>query len=336
MSNQLTITRFGILVSSSRVAQQLSGNELLTAFRQQAEIFALYLRDERSERTGPIEIVGLPRDSVEEEEFEEHEEGDRFETLIASLPTKESTVSISGVEWIISEKASITSCSLQNRRGHGQVWLSIEGIPCLGKRKSGESTNASAFLDYINDREGTTLELAKRAYGRSLDAVSGATVSRHQFTGPIKISLTDDDTRPVARLVDAVYFDSLPPARLREVGDEQLQVGLNTLEDFVIHAAPSDLTYDTTNLTVESAAPDIKGIVCKCESSSRYASFLAGLARRAGDGGGYQDALDDLDADAPLSLDYVRARSPSRRLSARLAETEARLLHQGRPRGLDL
>jgi hypothetical protein len=326
MSNHLVITRFGLLASdwtSQSAPPRLSNGELVSAFQQQARLFAesLQLPEKELQR---IELVGVPREGAED--VEGNEEQDSFETLIALLPRTEWKTSIDGVDWVISRKASITSCSLQSLPGRSKIWLSIEGIPLSGQHKGRDQANTFAFLKLVNEHEEAQLNFLKSAYIHSLRAISIENSSTLQFDAPIKITLTDDETRPVASLVDAVYFDGLEPTRLRDIGNEDLRNGLDRLEQFITHAAWSDLKSDNRNLTVESSAPDIKGIVCKCEDSLRYASFVAGFARRTGDGGGYREVLDELDKDIPLSLDHVRARSAARHLSARLADAEVRKL----------
>ena len=113
----------------------------------------------------------------------------------------------------------------------------------------------------------------------------------------------------------------------------ELIEGLSRLDDFIGHVSPGHAYPSLGRVVVESIPPAIKGLVCKYEDSPRYASFLAGFARHAGDGGGYQEVLQELDKETSIGFDEVRSRSASLRLSAKLAEREARRM-AGRPKEL--
>jgi hypothetical protein len=79
--------------------------------------------------------------------------------------------------------------------------------------------------------------------------------------------------------------------------------------------------------------PAIKGLIYAFDDSRQYTSFFAGFARHAGDGGGYEEVLEQLDNSEPATFDYMRSRSAAVRLSAMLADREARKI-DSRPQEL--
>jgi len=192
-----------------------------------------------------------------------------------------------------------------------------------------DEASASSFLDRINEWEGRELDTLKKAYRESLEVVSSQHAKGLEFEEAVlKISVSDDDTRAVASLVDAIYFEGVKPAQLGNVKDKEVREGLKRLDSFVSHAGADHSRLDQSSLSIDSSVPGIKGIVCNGHSA-RYASLVAGFARRAGDGGGYQEVLDRLDEQSPLLFEQARARSAALPLSARLAETEARKWDRG-------
>jgi hypothetical protein len=345
MSNHLTITRFGLLVSDlpSLYAPRLSGNELLTAFREQAETLSALLLSNRPEsKPKSVQIVGVLPEAVDQSSSRNRDGPDAFETLIALLPRQKFEFSLNEVDWRVSTRVSITSCSLHKEPGRSKLWYSIEALPST-KMGTDDEPALLGFLDDISKREETALSGLKQAYKDSLKHM-GKFAGQLEFDDkPIRITLTDDDTRPVARILDALYFDGMKSAQLRDTDDE-LRHGFTKFEHLVSHVAPEHRETFGNNLFVESASPAIKGLLCEYENTSRYRSLVAGFARNAGDGGGYQDVLDKFDGAAPkdasVLLDYMRARSAARRLSAKLADREARRLEgrklEGRPTALRL
>jgi hypothetical protein len=334
VSQHLTITRLGLLASdtSFAAAPRLSGEELLRAFRKQANHLNEWI-GQRSppniSQSGSLEIVGVPGVDLESDDDEPtgetaslEERRERYRGYVAVLPRRELTDTIAGAEWRVRHKISITSCSLQDRPGRSKLWLSVEAIPVS------EQANISDHLDYLAAKENSFLSFFGDAFKQSLrETASEQFADAFTFADkPIKISLTDDDTRPVARVLEAIDFDGLSQKEMSN--DPDLQAGLSKLREFVAHAAPASLDATSADVVVESMPPAIKGLIYKYEDSPRYLSVVAGFAKHASDGGGYQEVLDKLDRklDEPESVrfDYVRARSAALRLSAELAQREAR------------
>jgi hypothetical protein len=341
VSDHLTITRFGLLASDTSfdAAPRLSGENLLRAFREQAN----NLNERISEKTPPeisqsgvTELVGLPHDDRDIDDQDPTEDiaaaekrREPYRGYIAVLPRREFTAGIAGTKWHIRHKISMTSCSLQDRPGRSKLWISVEAIPLS------EQPNISGYLDNLALHEDSFLNFFREAFEKSLRKTAFELFA-NSFTfadKPIKISLTDDDTRPVALVLEAIDFDGLTEKQVSN--DPALQEGWSKLRDFVSHAAPASLDATSADVVVESMPPAIKGLIYKYEDSPRYLSLVAGFAKHAGDGGGYQEVLDRLDRtlDEPESVrfNYVRARSAALRLSAELAQREARRI-DSRPR----
>jgi hypothetical protein len=323
MSKHLTITRLGLLTADLGVgSSQLSGPTLVAAFRRQAESLAgLFPQNVAPKDIQQIEIVGIPSDGTEGALSGTPKQEGSFEAFEALLPSIEREMKIGANSWRLSLRVSISSHDLQGQSGRSKIWLTVAGMPHNGDGK--DEVGPSSFLDWINEQEEDALKALKNAYRLSLEAVSAEHSRSLEFEEYVlKISVTDDDTRATASLVDAMYFDGIEPTQINSSHDENVREGLLRLDDFISHAASKDSTFEQDNLSIESSVPGIKGIICNGRSS-RYASLVAGFARRAGDGGGYQEVLDRLDGNSRWSFERLRARSPARHLSARLAEMEA-------------
>jgi hypothetical protein len=322
MSKHLTITRLGLLTVPSRyAAPPLFQGDVVSAFRKQAELFArLYPPTAISPQTM---LVGIPFDNSEGGRKETKQPGE-FAAFLALLPPFTWNI---GDEWLVRGRVSITSYDLQGQVGRGKIWLTLAGMPA--DKFNNDDANASVFLDRINEMEARELKALKNAYRESLKAVSNEHASSLAFEDALlKISVSDDDTTAVASLVDAIYFDGVEPSQISNSQDKDVREGLKKLEDFVSHAGAGSSILDQGNLSIESSVPGIKGIICNGRFT-HYASLVAGFARRAGDGGGYQRVLDQLDEQSPLSFDQMWARSAALPLSERLAETEARKWDRG-------
>jgi len=340
MSKHLTIIRIGILASGPEYFRQTTGSELLSAFYEQAYHFSHLFNESRPflpDDLPPIEIFPTPFGNEEEITLGgQDNDGQNFESLVASIPGRDVPVSVDGVDWVMRRSALIHLTAAVDRLAAPTIiWMSIEGIPNPKSSELFQDTKAQ-FVDFVNKHERENIRLAQRCYRDSMSSLGTKEAKHLKFeSGLIKIALTDNRTRPVASLVDAVYFDKVAFPQLTEMNNKLLREGLCALEDFASHAAPNgngQQSYNPENLSVESAAPDIKAIVSKRLDFPNYTSLIVGLARRTGDGGGYQEVLEELDREYPASLDDIRAGSPARRLSEQLALSEARLLDQRRLR----
>jgi hypothetical protein len=316
MSKHLTITRLGLLTAVPQASPPLITSEfLIGAFRKQAEAIARTFPAPRP-GVGSIEAKQIEIAEVTAERpttpFDDPQDTRKFGMYVARLPHHERHEAIGKNPWIISESVSITSGNLE---GHpSEVWLTLAGMPEV---ESKDEAGAPLFLDWMNARESVLLDSLKYAYEQSLAFVSTEASDSVEFDGAlVKISVTDDDTRAVASLVDAMYFDGAQPSQM---SNKEARQGLARLGEFVQHAGPNGSMDDPS---VDSSIPGIKGIICNGHAFG-YTSLVAGFARRAGDGGGYQRELDQLDETSPLTFDEVCARSPARHLSARLAHSEA-------------
>lgn len=321
MPNSLTISRFGLFIGrdDTRLEDGLSGELLVEAFRNQVTALTQKLHGHLSEANPAVEIAGFANPTSPKLEGQSR---DRFDTLIAKLPRSEETVSISGTPWIVSRRVTLTSCALQNTTGRSKLWLSIHGIP-KQREKTNPVARASAFLSWINQNESHLLAEVRAAFTESVRALPKAVARGLKFKdGSVRINFTDDDTKPLAHLVDAIHFDHLDQNHLCSSSDQELRKGLESVDHFAAHAF-ADHKVKPKKLSVLSSPYGMQAVVCRLDGSPRYSSLFSGVARHMGDGGGYQEELDRLDQEKPLGLDQIRSRSAALHISAGLATAEA-------------
>ncbi|WP_271621468.1 hypothetical protein [Bradyrhizobium sp. CCBAU 51745] len=321
MPNSLTVSRFGLFISrdDDRLVEPLAGDSLVQAFRSQAAALAQRLYGSLAGSVPAVEIVASTNPSSARSGT--HEKA-RFDTLIAKLPRIEETITFASVPWIISRRITLTSSALQSSSGRSKLWLSIHGMPQKPNR-SQSGARATAFLAWVNQNELHLLSELRAAFVESLRAVPKAAASGLKFRdGSVRLNFTDDDTKPVAHLVDAIHYDHIELNQLRTTSDEELRKGLETVDHFASHAF-ADHKLKPKKFSVLNTTYGMQAVVCRLEGAPRYSSLLSGVARHMGDGGGYQDELDKLDAERPLSLDQIRSRSAALHISAGLASAEA-------------
>ena len=319
MSNTLTLSRFGLFISRGFAHGEsgLSGDKLIRSFRAQAELLARKLYGFQEIADNRVELVSFSKPPPRGRNDQNINQGD---TLIAKLPRADEVVSIGETSWTVSRRVTMTSCALQSAGARGKLWLSICGTP-RGKQGRHPDASAVALLDWINRNEIHELAELRTGFMDSLQEIPNGIADGLKIDErSIRVNFTDDDTRPIGYLADAIYYDHLSARDLRTSQNQELRQGLEIFDHFASHAATDKIT--SKKFAVLRSPYGQQAVVSRLEGSSRYASLLSGMARNAGDGGGYQEELDKLDEE-PLRFDQVRSRSAALHISAGLAAAEA-------------
>lgn len=352
MSLGLTISRYGLMPVTPILqgGGGLENGELVSAFRRQTELFVseellkpanaqvLKIADGRpvvddSEPFEPpipnkLAIVGMP--------LREDEDGSdagnaaaagtqRFETLVGLLPFQEFRCDVDGVDWIVRTRASMTSCALQKGNRQTKLWWTFEGIPVSAKPPNEEQ--AAAFVKRTDQLEECAMPLLRDAYLVSLQKLMNQVGRFDGAKERIRISLSDNDDRPIGELLGAIRHKDL--STIEDKGKAELKwarEGLRELERFVGAVTEQRLSVGPETLRINSEIPGIKGILCRQEGPEPFATLLAGFARRAAGSGGFHTRPEEW-PDA-VRVQYIRRISPARQLSARLANSEAHSLEE--------
>ena len=254
-----------------------------------------------------------------------------FDSLAGLLPYSKMEVRIGNTNWIVRTRPSLTACALQQGAGRTKLWWSFEGIPVPGPSGEGPTQEQSMqFVAMVDRLVEPALGFLRDEYHCILESNSAARTTDFELQDYIRVNMADNETRPVAELIDAIYFRH---AHVRDIldapGDDRLsgaKPGLFELDRFAAEVTHKKLGIGH-GVRVESASAGAKAVVChRANFGGRYAALVTGFAQRPGsrDGFGPQSG--------PLFLSRgessLRLLSPSRVLSARLADKEARLVDQ--------
>jgi hypothetical protein len=274
------------------------------------------------------DIFGIPLERNDGEAEGSDQKAPKFESLVGLLPYRKVRVTIDGVEWMIRTRASMTSCSLQTGPRQTKLWWNVEGIPLAEEPL--DETRAASFARLAESMAETGMKPLRVAYVVSLKQATGKPATYEPAKKGIQISLTDNDDRPVAELLDALYFRRAALDVIEDKGRKEFEPareGLSELRRFIDDATKSELHVGAETLEVNDTVPNVKGILCRENDTPIHTTIIAGFARRAGGSGGYATGPEPWDSGGRRER-YVRSFSPARRLSARLANLEARQIEE--------
>jgi hypothetical protein len=355
MSYDLTINRFGALAGALPNAIEtggLRGPELVLAFRSQTERLSkidefrwaneqilkvvqetcdpdameIRVQAEPTYDNAPDVFAVTPEDETASfAEAPKDTSGARaIESLAGILPYSKLKCRIADFDWVIRTRASMTACALQEGAGRPKLWWSFEGIPLVEEGGPLPSeTQAKEFVALTDRMAKQAMPLLRDAYWTSIEPIKERRTSDFDLNERIRISLADNNTRPVAELLDAVYFYHWSVDRIKQ-DDGQAKTGLDELNTFIGDITNNDLTVHNSRLEVATETAGAKAVICSRENTNQFASLVAGFARRAGSRDGFEPRPQPWLL--PQREQYVRVMSPAREISAQLADREARKL----------
>ena len=346
MPYELTINRFGVVAGTPILAgkgEVLAGESLFKTFGRQAKILSDSKAFEtankelldvaqnwRDWKTGAVEVPLGPDEEGDELEIvglrPRAGKPDDYETLVSILPFKKIKLKVGERDWIVRTRASMTGCALQTVTRQTKLWWTIEGIPVSPTLP--EEEDAVAFAKLARAMEEKAMPHLGTAYENSLAEVTGRPARFDPDGARIRISLADNQDNPVGELLSALYFGKKDLTTIERDQSTELKPardGLGQLRKFVDDISGSELAVNPKTLVVNSVLPEAKGLFCRDENTKSYATFVAGFARSSV-GTGFSSRQQRLPEDMREKL--VRNNSPSRQLSAWLADEEARKLDQ--------
>jgi hypothetical protein len=347
----LTISRFGAMPMApifENVDHGLEGKELVERFRAQTILLSKLVRekggvndliaeianDEFGAAVAEIAsldpkggnqptIVGMPPEKLEPG-AQRDPNAPPFDALVGLTPYRKLRCNFADRDWILRTRASMTGCALQPGKRQTKLWWSFEGIP-IGSKPATEH-EAAEFNKLAHRLEEAAMPELRSAYIASLEEISKCPARFELSSDRIQISFADNDTPPVAELADAISVYKARLAAIEQNSSEALAPafeGLQELRQFVADIPESGLQITEKTLHVETElVPDVIGLYGRKENDRSFSALIAGFARRAGGGSGFGVRLEPLDALSQES--WVRRVSPSRQLSAILANREAR------------
>jgi hypothetical protein len=246
--------------------------------------------------------------------------------VVALLPALRFEFKLSGMEWILRTRASVTACAVQQSHGVTKLWWTYEAIPKIPDPDIRPSQQQVAtFFAEANRVEHESMPLLHKAYG-------GALVPNPK--GPfelrgdrIRISLADNDDSTIAAFADALYFDLKSVDEIRYLPSvHPARMGLVQFETFIAKVTGFSGPLPDGSVSVADDVEGTRGILFRHETA--HQTVVAGLARPAGPSA-------DLEFMSPSQRrkekaeEYLRDISSARPISAWVAGEEARKV-QGR------
>lgn len=352
MPYELTINRFGVVSGHPIVdgpVPHRTNEEVFRAFKEQCDL--LIRKDgfghdelisaangwgqwttaaqpiqtpEDPNEPNELEIVGLaPRKNAERHAKRLRDKTKwSFDAYVASLPYKKIALKVMDIDWVVRTRASLTACALQSGHRQTKLWWTIEGIP-IGDSSPSEEQSA-AFSRLAQAMQGDAMKALAEAYDSTLSEVTrqGA---KFDLGGPrLRISLADNEDNPVSELMSALYFEHKNLRAIQQDSSTELapaRLGLEELKRFASDIAGKRISVTPKSVTVNGEHPDAQGLLYTAAEKGGYASLVAGFARNSV-GTGFSTRYTNLPAKQREHL--IRITSPSRQLSALLADREAR------------
>jgi hypothetical protein len=354
MPYELTINRFGVVSGHPIVdgpVPNRSSEQVFRTFKRQCEL--LIKKDgfgheelisaanrwdkwktaaqsiqapEDTNEPNELEIVGLAPRKNDERKSKVATDKTKwpFDAYVASLPYKKIALKVMDIDWVVRTRASLTACALQSGHRQTKLWWTIEGIP-IGDLSPSEEQSA-AFSRLAQAMQGDAMEALARAYDRTLSTVTGQG-AKFDLKGPrLRISLADNQDNPVSELMSALYFEHKDLRAIQHDSSTELapaRIGLEELKRFASDIAGKKISVTSRSVTVNGDHPEAQGLLYTGAEKGRYASLIAGFARSSV-GTGFSTRYTNL---PPKQREHlIRITSPSRQLSALLADREARKL----------
>ncbi len=185
--------------------------------------------------------------------------------------------------------------------------------------------------DFIVVTSNMAREAIPKLYAAYRDALSDVIDSKRDDlelrSERIHISLTDNEDRPLAEVIDAMTIERVPFSSIVGSEDKTRELAREGADEFVafVNHVAGPIPMNDKTVSVFSEVPALKGLICEHKTDADAKIILAGLARSSSMRGGA----------AAVSLEqkcvekregYLRAASAARPLSAMLASREAILL----------
>jgi hypothetical protein len=247
--------------------------------------------------------------------------GLRFECTTTSKATGKSRA------WITLARASVTGCALQTGRRHTKLWWTFEGVPADDdprNRPSGD--DVSIFI-------GQTDAMADAAILPLYEAVKEAftkvqTIDLSDFAlrpNRIRVRMSDTNDLSVEALLDAVYYQHYNISDVRDApGLSNARKGLLLFEKFVRDVTHRPIQLADRSLEIEGRFDGFKGIIYRTVID--HNTIVAGFGHQSGSVSGLEHAVAPEKRKLEKQENVLRAMSPSRPISAMLADEQAAAL----------
>jgi hypothetical protein len=358
MAYELTINRvMGLCSFGSKHRDGLTGRDLVLHFRKQ--MIAIY--DHQLPEIYRAITAAALREKIKIEDLEEEEgtkayydpnvsifpesedpiisggtprtrlsELNGTERLVGLFKSKRFLIHLGDMIWETRVRASVTACALERPGGLAKLWWTFEGVPAdSGAAKRPTEKDSVAFIEATKYLADDVMPLLRTAYAAGYENVMGEGPGQVNCdTGSIRVSLADNDSRPFAKLVDAM---NLRRAKFTDVRDghfgEEAAACAKELLKFIADVSKKEP--DPNMIELETSQPGATAIY--------YSTPVAddGLTTRVVVG--LASSIDMLAPNPTGSIEWqrinkrpslLRSVSAARPLSAKIANEQAMRLEQ--------
>ncbi len=280
-------------------------------------------------QSGAIEIFSMRDDPL----YPTSMRDDDSDHLVGLLPSNRMECELDGMKWVLRTRASVTACALERNNGLTKLWWTFEGIPAdPDPDRRPTEAEVARLLNLTQDMEREAMPRLRDAYRHALlEVLKLDRGSLRLGTERLRVAMTENEERPVAALLDALYFEERTPSEIMKPSNPNLAIareGMTEFARFVRDVSERRARITNETVSVESEIPGIKGVVCRLEEEDGD-TLLAGFARRAGARAGYR-LLPNEQKREEKKEENIRATSAARPLSAMLATREAHALEHRR------
>jgi hypothetical protein len=252
-------------------------------------------------------------------------------TLIGTLPgarfqfTATSKTSGRSRDWITHARASVTACALQPGRRNTKIWWTFEGVSANEDPNDRPiSEDISAFITFTDRMADAAIEPLYDAFHDAVAEMTSVDMSDFRLRkNRIRIRMTDSNDYDVEALVDAVYYQNHDVSKIRNEPDHShARQGLCLFERFVRDVTHLDIEVPDKSLEVEARYDGFKGIFYRTIVRDND-TIVAGFGHQSGSVSGLERAVAPEKRRLEKQEGKLRAMSPSRPISAMLADREA-------------
>lgn len=290
MAYELTINRVMGLCSfeSQDERPELAGHDLVATFREQMawihehQLDKLYQAIEKAARTRDVVFDFLPDEEGSKNFhdpdltiFPESEDPivsgatsrkkslalASSKRLVGLFKSRRYRMVLNGMTWETRVRPSMTACALERPRGVAKLWWTFEGVPAdaAAKRRPTEEDSVR-FIGVTRELADEGMPLLRKAYAEGFRASEKREPGEVNCdTRSIRVSLADNDSRPFAKLVDAMYLNK---AKFRDVCDgkfgEDAAASAKELLKFIEDAGGE--TPDPDGIKLETSQPGATAI----------------------------------------------------------------------------
>jgi hypothetical protein len=358
MAFDLTIYRVGALARQcvSGPIRRPSGARLISAFRRQRDDIAnsphyiaaiAAIKETARQEDGAadftdrralggrilpdrIDVFSMPPD------VDDHEDEESSTHLVGLLPSERLTCTIGKMTWLIRVRASVTACALEGPKGFPKFWWTFEGVPANPDPDARPTERDAVRLLALSSRiEDKALKLLAKAYFETLSGIISTDPAAQELEAErVRLRFADHGGDEVAALIDVLRFWGVTTTEITSAKSGQLRFareGLRDLQSFVKDSVRSDTKPQAVQTEVSTKVIGVEAVYARQENAKGVTA--TGFAQKSAGPTPYDHLRQVRDQRLRENAEVnLRAVSPARRFSGRLAGREAILLERSKKR----